>query len=90
LLDNLGSIVGVRQESCAVRKHSKCGRPEEIYAFHGIDADSIVEAAGKVLAETALEETVVPGRQLEDAVNSQGARIQNWSELWPASRTTKH
>ena len=90
LLDNLGSIVGVRQESCAIRKHSKCGRPEEIYAYHGIDADSIVEAAGKVLAETALEQTAVPGRQLEEAVNTQGARIQNWSELWPASRTTKH
>ncbi len=90
LLDNLGSIVGVRHESCAVRKHSKSGRPDEIYAYHGIDAESIVEAAGKVLAETALEQTVVPGRQLEEAVNTQGARIQNWSELWPASRTTKH
>ncbi len=90
LLDNLGSIVGVRHESCAVRKHSKSGRPDEIYAYHGIDAESIVEAAGKVLAETALEQTVVPGRQLEVAVNTQGARIQNWSELWPASRTTKH
>jgi pyruvate dehydrogenase E1 component len=90
LLDNLGSIVGVRQESCAVRKHSKCGRPNEIYAFHGIDADSIVEATGKVLAETALEQTQVPGRQLEDALHSQVPRIQNWAELWPASRTTKH
>ncbi len=90
LLDNLGSIIGVRHESCAVRKHSKSGRPDEIYAYHGIDSDSIVEAAGKVLAETALEQTVVPGRRVAEAVNTQGARIQNWSELWPASRTTKH
>jgi pyruvate dehydrogenase E1 component len=91
LLDNLGSIVGVRQESCAVRKHSKCGRPNEIYAFHGIDADSIVEAVGKVLAETALEQTQVHGRQLEEMSQStSSASIQNWSELWPASRPTKH
>ncbi len=90
LLDNLGSIIGVRQESCAVRKHSKCGRPEEIYAYHGIDADSIVEAVGKVLSETALEQTVIPGRQLEEAVQTQGTSFQNWTELWPSSRPTKH
>lgn len=90
ILDNLGSIVGVRQESCAVRKHSKCGRPNEIYAYHGIDADSIVEAVGKVLAETALEQTVVPGKQLEEASAHGTKRLESWSELWPASRTTKH
>lgn len=90
LLDNLGSIIGVRHESCAVRKHSKCGRPDEIYAYHGLDADSIIEAVGKVLSETALEQTVIPSRQLEAAINSQGTRIQNWAELWPTSSTTKH
>lgn len=91
ILDNLGSIVGVRQESCAVRKHSKCGRPNEIYAYHGIDADSIVEAVGKVLSETALEQTVVAGKHLDDLVNTKGAsRLENWSELWPTSRPTKH
>ncbi len=55
LLDNLGSIVGVKQVSCAVRKHSKCGRPSEIYHYHGIDAEAVVQAAEKALAETALE-----------------------------------
>lgn len=55
LLDNLGSIIGVKQISCAVRKHSKCGRPNEIYHLHGIDAEAVVAAAEKVLSETALE-----------------------------------
>lgn len=55
LLDNLGSIIGVKQISCAVRKHSKCGRPNEIYHLHGIDAEAVVTAAEKVLSETALE-----------------------------------
>lgn len=67
LLDNLGSIVGVRHESCAVRSHSKCGRPDEIYQFQGIDADSIVEACGKVLSETALEQTFVSQKVLFQA-----------------------
>lgn len=65
LLDNLGSIVGVKQMSCAVRKHSKCGRPSEIYHFHGIDAESIVAAAEKVLLETALENLHVSVNILE-------------------------
>jgi len=55
LLDNLGSIVGVKQISCAVRKHSKCGRPNEIYHYHGIDEEAIVLASENVLATTALE-----------------------------------
>ncbi len=58
LLDNIGSIVGVRQESLAVRKHSKCGRPKDIYEYHHLDCDSIVQACQKVLAETALEQTI--------------------------------
>ena len=31
LLDNIGSIVGVRHKSLAVRKHSQCGKPSDIY-----------------------------------------------------------
>jgi pyruvate dehydrogenase E1 component len=67
LLDNLGSIVGVRHESCAVRRHSKCGRPDEIYQFQSIDSASVVEACGKVLSETALEQTFVNQRVLIQA-----------------------
>lgn len=85
LLDNIGSIIGVRQESCAVRKHSKCGRPNEIYAYHGIDDQAIVEACGKVLAETALEQTIVTEQALGEAHQSTRP-ASHWTELWP-SRT---
>lgn len=56
LLDNIGSIVGVKQECLAVRKHSKCGRPSDVYRYHHIDADSVVEAVMQVLEETAIEQ----------------------------------
>ncbi|AHI04790.1 pyruvate dehydrogenase E1 component [Bdellovibrio bacteriovorus W] len=84
LLDNLGSIVGVRQETLAVRKHSKCGRPSEIYAFHGLDAESVVEACGKVLAETALEQVIVSENALTDAQQAEG-RAGHWTDLWPSN-----
>lgn len=64
LLDNIGSIVGVRQECLAVRKHSKCGGPNEIYNFHKIDSEAIVDATMKVLEETAMEEVTVTQRSL--------------------------
>jgi pyruvate dehydrogenase E1 component len=71
LLDNIGSIVGVRHETLATRKHSKCGRPSDVYKYHHMDAESIVEACLTVLNETALEETIVPrsltGRHLSVA-----------------------
>ena len=82
LLDNLGSIVGVRQESCAVRKHSKCGRPNEIYGYHGIDAEAVVEACGKVLSETALEQTIVSEQSLSETQNANRTQA-HWSDLWP-------
>jgi pyruvate dehydrogenase E1 component len=55
LLDNIGSILGVRQISCAVRKHSKCGRPTEIYHYHGIDSNAVIQAVHQILNETAME-----------------------------------
>lgn len=95
LLDNLGSIVGVRHESCAVRKHSKCGRPSEIYHFHQIDNEAVMEACGKVLSETALEKVIVTKKSLDevataDATNTQGA-TPHWTELWPTkNQSHKH
>lgn len=83
LLDNIGSIIGVRQESLAVRKHSKCGRPSEIYAYHNIDAEAVVEACGKVLAETALEKVIVSESALGEAHQAEG-RAGHWTDLWPA------
>lgn len=100
LLDNLGSIVGVRQESCAVRKHSKCGRPEEIYHFHGIDAEAVIQACGKVLSETALEQTLVrknvieqtgqTAQDVQDEAKSIIAISRDWSTLWPKGSQQKH
>ncbi len=49
LLDNLGSLVGVPQETLAVRKHSKCGRPKDVYRYHQIDAQAVQEACIRAL-----------------------------------------
>ena len=49
LLDNVGSVLGVYQESLAVRKHSLCGTPKDVYAYHGIDGPAVVKAAVRVL-----------------------------------------
>lgn len=86
LLDNLGSIVGVRQECLAVRKHSKCGRPDDIYRYHHLDAEAIVEASGKVLSETALEQIKLGTNVLREVAGqstSPTSRAQTWQELWP-------
>jgi len=93
LLDNLGSIVGVRQESCAVRKHSKCGRPVEIYHFHNIDTEAVVEACGKVLSETALEKVIVNKQTMEETAlaTSSSEQRPHWTELWPSkTQNQKH
>ncbi len=55
LLDNIGSILGVQQKALAVRKHSKCGKPSDIYKYHGIDKDSVIRAAEDILSEIAQE-----------------------------------
>ena len=94
LLDNIGSALGVRHECLAVRKHSKSGRPTDIYAYHHIDADSVVEAAGKVLSETALESVQLSPRLLQalGMQQQQPASTQNWRDLWPevAQGTSGH
>lgn len=95
LLDNLGSIVGVRHESCAVRKHSKCGRPSEIYHFHGIDDEAVIEACGKVLSETALEKVIVNksalGEVTQSETESTHSAAPHWTELWPTkNQSHKH
>ena len=56
LLDNIGSTLGVQQKSLAVRKHSKCGKPSDIYKYHGIDKDSVISAAEDILSEIATED----------------------------------
>ena len=58
LLDNIGSIVGVLQKTLAVRRHSKCGRPSDVYQFHGIDAESIQRACVEALGDVAWQSAV--------------------------------
>jgi len=84
LLDNLGSIVGVKQLSLAVRRFSKCGRPEEVYGYQGIDADAVVEACGRALAETALESVQV-GRGVLGQLEGRTPERPHWRELWPSA-----
>lgn len=64
LLDNIGSILGAPHEALAVRKHSKCGRPVDVFAYHHIDADALVEAAHRQLEQAASEEILVDPRVL--------------------------
>lgn len=89
LLDNLGSIVGVKQISLAVRKHSKCGRPNEIYAYHGLDHASITEAVGQVLAETALENVQVSTRVLGEVMTT-SSELAKWDDLWASRPQNRH
>jgi pyruvate dehydrogenase E1 component len=55
ILDNVGSVVGVRSETLGIRKASKSGRPVDVYRYHHIDAGGVYDACMRVLEETALE-----------------------------------
>ncbi len=84
LLDNIGSVVGVKQITLAVRKFSKCGRPDQVYRYQHLDPESIEAACGRVLSETAFEDLVVPADLLERAAaRTAGDRRRDWRELWP-------
>ncbi|PIT99337.1 MAG: pyruvate dehydrogenase [Bdellovibrionales bacterium CG10_big_fil_rev_8_21_14_0_10_45_34] len=72
LLDNAGSIIGVKQISLAVRKHSKCGRPTDVYSYHDIDCPAIVAAVHNVLRDTALENVEINEGLLQEIRNSNG------------------
>lgn len=82
LLDNIGAIVGVRQEALGVRKHSRCGRPQDVYTYHHIDADSVVAAAMKVLEETSLESVDVSRRVLNQVAETAEAQSSTTPESW--------
>ena len=83
LVDNIGSIVGVRQVTQAVRRFSKCGRPDQVFRYQGLDADSIVDAAGRVLAETALEDLQIAPSVLSELSGMRPFRRPSWRDLWP-------
>lgn len=80
LLDNIGSILGVRQEALAVRRFSKCGRPDQVNEYQGIDPASIMRATAKVLAETATESVDVSRRVLDALAGAEVPQI-DWREL---------
>jgi len=85
LLDNAGSILGVRQEALAVRRFSKSGRPRDIYRYQGIDAEAVFQAAGRVLAESARAEVRLSRAALERLGGGPPAPAA--AELWPFDRT---
>jgi pyruvate dehydrogenase E1 component len=82
LLDNIGSVLGVRQVARAVVKFSKSGTPADIYRYHGLHAEGIVDACGQALAETALERTRLHPAAFEQLQAAPDAPPQ-WRELWP-------
>ena len=83
LLDNIGSVLGVKQQTLAVRKFSKCGRPAEVFGYQGLDARAIREACGKVLSLTALENLSVSPQVLARLSGQVSAPRTSWRELWP-------
>ena len=86
LLDNAGSILGVKQRTLAVQKFSKSATPTEVYAYHGMDAESIVRAAGKVLAESTSREVKVSSQTAAQLANDGAMPAgSDWRELWPYS-----
>lgn len=86
LLDNAGSILGVRHEALAVRKFSKSGRPADIYDYQEIDAKAIFETCGRVLAENALASVRLSRHAWESLARTQlsdGSQLPDWKDLWP-------
>lgn len=55
LLDNIGSIVGVKHLALAVRKTSKSGTTPDIFHFQEIDSEAVIKAVEEVMVATAEE-----------------------------------
>lgn len=65
ILDNIGSIVGTKHVTLAIRKTSKSGTTPDIFHYHGIDAEGIAGAAVKALESTAKERIQIGKSVLE-------------------------
>jgi pyruvate dehydrogenase E1 component len=72
-----------------VRKFSKCGRPDQVFGYHHLDPDSIVDACGRALSETALEDLLVAPSALTQHSQRPKAGPGDWRELWPESRPSE-
>jgi pyruvate dehydrogenase E1 component len=83
LLDNLGSVLGVRQIAKAVVKFSKSGTPAHINEYHGLHPAGIAEACGQALAETALEQVQLHASAYAALAASANQPQPGWRELWP-------
>lgn len=73
----------MRQGTLAVRKFSKCGRPSDVFRYQHLDAPAIVEACGRVLSETALEDLRVSPALLDRLAGKPRSSRRDWRELWP-------
>lgn len=82
LLDNLGSIVGVKQEALGVRKHSRCGRPTDVYEYQNIHSSAVVDACGRVLAKAAVEQVKVSGQAIENLHGRGSQAGEPWHNYW--------
>lgn len=82
ILDNLGSVVGVKSTTLGVRKASKSGRPKDVYEYHHLDGASVADACLQILAETALEDVRL-SRGLIEAVARQTSRPATLEEILP-------
>lgn len=73
LIDNIGSIIGVPQDTLAVRKHSKSGTPKDVYQYHHLDPQSIADSAIRMLEISASEEIIVSRVVAENYESTQSA-----------------
>jgi pyruvate dehydrogenase E1 component len=83
LLDNLGSVLGVKQLAKAVVKFSKSGTPAHIYGYHGLDAAGIAAACAEALAQTAVERVQLHPAALAQLQRQQATSPGDWRELLP-------
>ncbi len=86
LLDNAGSILGVKQVSLGVKRFSKSGRPQEVFRYHGMDAESIVDACGQALAQATLGEVRLSPLAAQQLAQGETPQPKlDWRSLWPQS-----
>jgi pyruvate dehydrogenase E1 component len=84
LLDNAGSVLGVKQITLGLHKFSKSGRPSEVYAYQGFGPEQIAQACGRALAESALREVRLARPAAEAlARGSTPPPLRDWRALWP-------
>ena len=55
----------------------------DVYRYQHLDVPSIVDACGRALSETALENLVVSPALLEGIADRSRPARRDWRELWP-------